>query len=157
MSIFTTIGDFVSHEVEAVEGGLKSGEKELLEVAKVSSAVLNAAKAWAASPLGKTLLSIVEAIPVAGPIADEIVNTILPKAIGVVAAVEADASDPEALIAAGLTAIGQKTDANELTLAYTGVASVVTNEVAPLLKVASTLQAAISVTPTAYASLANVA
>ena len=150
IKLLTEVVDFVEKEIGEVGNALKGGESELLKVATLASTVLNAAKTWSKSPVGATLLSIVEAIPGAGPIATEIVNTILPAAVNAVAVVEADASNPEALVTAGLTAIGAKSDADAVAAAYTSVSAIVTNKIAPLLKVASTIQAALSVTPSVY-------
>ena len=165
MSLFSSIGglfksvsDFVSTEIKKLGGDLKTGEADLENVATISVKVLNAAKTFVTTnPVGETLLSVIEAVPGVGAIASDIVNTILPKAISIVTSVQADASNPEALAVAGLTAIGAKTDADELTTAYTSIASLMTNDIAPLLKVVSSLPAAFSVVPTIYAAVKKAA
>lgn len=156
--LFKSVADFVSTELSKLGADLKTAESDLENVATIAVKALNAARTFVTTnPVGETLLSVIEAVPGAGPIASEIVNTILPKAISVVTTIEADASNPEALAVAGLTAIGAKTDADELTTAYTSIASIITNDIAPLLKVVSTLQAAISVVPTVYAAVKKAA
>ena len=129
---------------------IAKGEQELLNVATIGSNILEATKNWTVSPLGRTLLSVVGAVPGVGPIAAEVVNTILPAAIGAVTFVKTEATNPEALVVAGLNVIGQKKAADEVAVAYTGISALITNKIAPLLNVVSTIQTAISVTPAVY-------
>ena len=157
MNLFSEIVDWVKKEIGIAGADIEKGEQELLNVATIGSNVLQAAKTFAASPIGGTLLSVIEAVPGVGPIAGEIVNTILPKAISAVSTVQADSTDPEALIVAGLNAIGKKTEADELAVAYTSVSALITNKIAPLLNVVSTIQTALSVTPAVYVAPAKAA
>lgn len=152
MSIFKIISDFVNKEIAALGKLLKSGEKELLAVATTANAILNATKAWTQTPGGKTLISVLESIPTVGPIAKQVVDTILPIAITASTTIMAQSDDPEALITTGVNAIWGKTDADAVAGAFTTAQAIITNKIAPLLGVASTFNTAISVAPAVYAA-----
>lgn len=155
MKLLNEVIAWVKKEIGIAGADVEKGEQELLTVATLGSNILEAAKKWVATPAGVTLLSIIEAVPGIGAIASEVVNVILPGAITAVQTVEADASNPEELVTYGLTAIGQKTAADEVAVAYTGISALITNKIAPLLNVVSTIQTALSVTPAVYVPAQN--
>jgi hypothetical protein len=150
MKLLDEVVAWAKKELGIAGADVTRAEADLLNVATIGSNILEAAKNWVASPLGKTLLSVIEAVPGVGPIAQEVVDKILPASIGALTTIEADASNPEELVTYGLNAIGQKAAADEVAVAYTGVSALITNRIAPLLNVVSTIQTALSVTPSVY-------
>ena len=154
LSDFTSVVTWIKKELGIAGAVAETAETDLLKVATIASNVLNVAKEYAASPEGKVLVDLVEAIPGVGTIAQDIVDKILPDAINAVQVVQSNATDPEGLIVAGLTAIGQKPAADEIAVAYTGVSALITNKIAPLLNVVSTIQSALTVTPSVYTKAA---
>lgn len=155
-NILSVVENFVEKEVTAIEADFQKGLNALVGVAEHASVILNEAKAWTQTAPGSTILGIIEQLPVVGPYAEEIVNTILPdalSAIGVIEKFPTDTfTDAEAAVEAGIKAIFGKSTADEVTLAFNSVAAFIANKVAPLLKVASTLQASLSVQQAAYSS-----
>jgi hypothetical protein len=156
MELITEIVDFVEKEVAVVEGDFAKGANALIEVAQHADTILNQAKAWTQSPAGETILGIVEQLPVVGVYAEDIVNTILPDALAAIGVIEKfpteTFTDAEAAVQNGIKAIFGKSTADEITLAFNSVVAFITNKIAPLLKVASTLPAALSVGQAVYAS-----
>ncbi len=150
MKLLDEVTTWVKKELGLLKTDVATAEAELLNVAKIGSNILESAKNWVASPLGKTLVSVIEAVPGVGPIAQDVVDKILPASIGALTTIEADASNPEELVTYGLNAIGQKAAADEVAVLYTGVSALITNRIAPLLNVVSTIQTALSVTPSVY-------
>lgn len=152
MKLLSEIETFVQKELADIGADLKIGESALLRVATLSNTILNEVKAWVVTPGGNTLISLIEAIPEVGPIATEVVNTILPAAIAATGTVQTEATDPEALITTGVTAILGKSDGDVIASDFNTVQALVTNKIAPLLGVASTIQSALSVAQAVYAS-----
>jgi hypothetical protein len=157
-NIITTVEAFVEKEIEAVKSDFTKSKTELLNVATEADKVLNAIKAWTITPAGATLLSIIESIPGVGQYADEIVNTILPGAIAAVTTVQNDvatptsATDIESQVTSGVTAILGKKDGDAVAVALSGIAAFIGNKLAPIYKVASTIQSMISVNQVVYAA-----
>ena len=150
MILLTEVINWVKKALGIAGAAVETAEQDLLNVATIASNVLEVAKNFAASPEGKVLVDLIEAVPGVGSIAQDIVDKILPDAVNAVSVVKSDATNPEALIVAGLTAIGQKPAADEIAVAYTGVSALITNKIAPLLGVVSTIQTALTVTPSVY-------
>jgi len=155
-NILTVVEQFIEKEVSAIEGDFTKGLSALVGVAKEADTILNQAKAWTQSSGGQVLLGIIEQMPVVGVFAEEVVNTILPDAlvaIGVIEQFPNEAiTDAEAAIEAGIKAIFGKSTSDEITLAFNSISAFITNKIAPLLKVASTLQAALALPQAVYAS-----
>lgn len=151
MSLFSNVIDWIKKELGIAGADLATAEADLENVATIASKALNVAKDFAASPEGKVLVDLIGAIPGVGSIAQDIVDKVLPDAISAVSTVKSDATNPEGLIIDGLNAIHQKAAADEIAVAYTGVSALITNKIAPLLNVVSTIQTALAVTPSVYA------
>lgn len=150
MKLLDEVAAWVKKVITGAGADVEKGEQELLNVATIGSNILEAAKGFAQSPEGKILIDIIEAIPGVGPIATDVVNVILPKAVSALSTVEANATDPEAIVISGLKAVGANTEADEVATIYTGISALITNKIAPLLNVISTIQTALSVTPAVY-------
>lgn len=150
--LLATVVHFVSTQLSKLGADAETVEEDLEKVATIADTALNAAKEWVTSPAGRTLLSVIEAIPGVGAIATEIVNVILPGALVAVGVVAADVGDPEKLITDGVTAIAGKADGDAIASAYNSVQALITNKVAPLLNVASDIQSALSVAQTVHAA-----
>lgn len=150
--LFATIAHFVTTQLSKLGAEAKTAEEDLEKVATIADMVLNEAKAWVTSPAGRTLVSVIEAIPGVGPIAAEIVNVILPGALAAVSKVKSDATDPEKLIADGIGVIWGQTEADAIASDFNSAQALITNKVAPLLNIASDIQSALSVAQTVHAA-----